>query len=325
MLRFNRLVSGGIITNYDCSSKCKHCVYASSPAWPKDYMPAELAGEIFLLLKQSGCNSIHIGGGEPLLHPEKLFPVLKAAGDHRIQIEYVETNASWHKDLDKTGDLLRQLQGHGVHTLLVSIDPFHNEFIPFCKVKGLLEACRQHRMDVFPWLMEFWGDLDAMGDAERHSPEEYERFFGSGYQLRLMKRYQLNLRGRALQTYKRYIRSVPLRQILEGSAPCKELWGTHHFHIDLYGNFIPQSCPGLSIYFKDLSDGAKVEKYPVLYSLSMEGIKGLFDFAVKSYGFIPEENYTGKCDLCFDIRKFLVMEKKADLPDLQPYGHYIHM
>ena len=140
-----------------------------------------------------------------------------------------------------------------------------------------------------------------------------------------MKRYHLNLRGRALQTYKAYMKTFPVQQILQSSTPCTELSGIHHFHIDLYGNLIPQSCAGLSIHFKDLTKGATPEKYPILHALDLTGIKGLYDLAVNRYGFVPKENYTGKCDLCYDIRKYLVMDLKIDLPDLQPRGHYIYI
>ncbi|NLJ40831.1 MAG: radical SAM protein [Clostridiales bacterium] len=68
MLKINRLVSGGIITNYHCSSKCKHCSYSSSPEWPKDYMTKAMANEVFAILKRMGCNRVHIGGGEPFLN-----------------------------------------------------------------------------------------------------------------------------------------------------------------------------------------------------------------------------------------------------------------
>lgn len=325
MLQFNRLASGGMITNYDCSSKCKHCVYASSPCWPKDYITVDMASEIFQVLRKFQCTAVHIGGGEPLLHPTNLFPILKSAGENGIHIEYIETNASWYKDLRKTGDLLRELQKYHVNTLLVSIDPFHNEFVPFYKVKGVVEACQQFGVEVFPWLMEFWDDLEAMGDTKIHKLEEYEQFFGNDYQIQLLKRYHLNFRGRALQTYKGYLQSYSTEKILQNSGPCRELAGVHHFHIDLYGNFILQSCAGLAIHFRDLTLGVTAEKYPILYALDSIGIKGLYDLAVGSYGFIPKQHYTGKCDLCYDIRKYLVMDQKLDLSDLQPIGHYVYI
>lgn len=324
MLKLNRLISGGLITNYYCSSKCRHCVYNSSPHWPRDYMTVELADEIFQTLKKSGCYAVHIGGGEPLLNPEGLLSVLKVAKNHGIHIEYIETNASWFKDMNSAGELLKKLKDNEVDTLLISIDPFHNEYIPFYKVKGLIEACQKFGIDVFPWLMDFWNHLDAMEDTKTHRLEDYERFFGSGYMLQLLKRYPINLKGRALNTYKEYLRSFPVKEILQGSAPCRELSGVHHFHIDLYGNFIPQSCPGLSIRLSDLSKGALPEKYPIIHALYSSGIKGLYDLATSRYGFVAKESYAGKCDLCNDIRRYLIGKLKLDLPDLKPEEHYIY-
>ena len=40
-----------------------------------------------------GCPSVHIGGGEPLLRPDKLQAVLEAASDCGVGIDYVETNS----------------------------------------------------------------------------------------------------------------------------------------------------------------------------------------------------------------------------------------
>jgi MoaA/NifB/PqqE/SkfB family radical SAM enzyme len=98
VLKISYLASGGIITNYKCSSKCKHCSYSSSPKWPDDYMTPSMADEIFAILKSLGCYSVHIGGGEPLLKPEKILDILETARKNNINIEYIETNASWYKD-----------------------------------------------------------------------------------------------------------------------------------------------------------------------------------------------------------------------------------
>ena len=202
MLRINYLVSGGLITNYRCSSRCRHCVYASSHAWPDDYMTSSAADEIFSLLKKLGCSSIHIGGGEPLLRPERIFPVLESAAGNDVDIEYIETNASWYKDESSAVNILKELRKRGAGCLLISIDPYHNEYIPFYKVKGLIKACSEVNMDVFPWLMEL-DDLDALDDRRPHSGGHAR--LGDDYLLKLPGRYGLNLRGRApdLQTMMR--------------------------------------------------------------------------------------------------------------------------
>lgn len=322
MLKINQLVSGGIITNYNCSSKCSHCVYASSPSWPKDYMTSSEADEILTMLKRLGCNALHIGGGEPLLQPERIYPILELAIRHNIEIEYIETNASWYRDEQSSKEILRELMRRNVYTLLISMDPFHNEYIPFYKVKGLIEACSKVNIGVFPWLMEFWDDLVTLDDRKSHSLEEYAELFGEDYLWNLPKRYGLNLRGRALKTYKPMMKREYFESIIKNSVPCRLLSGVYHFHVDLYGNFIPQSCSGLSIKLSELIDGADPKKYRVFFSLETMGIKGLVDLAVREYGYKPKPKYAGQCDLCFDIRSFLVLEQKKDFPDLQPTNYY---
>lgn len=326
MIRFNRLGSCGIITNYNCSSKCRHCMYASSPQWPKDYMDAGMADKIFKTLRKHGCNSVHIGGGEPLLKYELILPVLDVAAKNNIYIEYIETNASWYKDDRRAGEVIRALKQRYVHTLLISIDPFHNEYIPFRKTKGLMAACNKHDMDVFPWRMEFWDDLDGIGDdAVVHCLEEYEEVYHKDYKLALAKRYGLNPRGRALQTYKQYFANQSVQDILSNSSPCRELLGVNHFHVDLYGNFVPPACSGISLDLQDAVRDVDPKKYIVFSALATEGIKGLYDFAVEQHGYAPKDLYKGKCDFCYDMREYLVLQKNLELPDLQPIGHYMYM
>lgn len=200
MLKISGLASGGIITNYKCSSKCRHCCYSSSPKWPDDYMTSSMADEIFSILKRLGCHSVHIGGGEPLLKPEKILDVLKAAQKNNTNIEYIETNASWYRDEESAKTVLKELKVNGVHTLLISIDPYHNEYIPFWKVKALIQACSEVKMKVFPWQIDFWDDVDAMDNHIPHSFDEYTGLFGQDYPLKLLSRYGINLKGRALKT-----------------------------------------------------------------------------------------------------------------------------
>jgi len=122
-----RLGSGGLITNYFCSSSCKHCLYNCSPHWQKRYIDPDTAGKNLKTIRALGCRSVHIGGGEPLLRPDKLATVLELASQVGISVEYVETNSSWFQDLESAKNLLSDLSRKGLGTLLVSISPFHNE------------------------------------------------------------------------------------------------------------------------------------------------------------------------------------------------------
>lgn len=324
MFSLTRLYGGGLITNYDCSAACAHCAYCSSPKWPKENMSHEMAMRLFRFLRQSGCGSVHIGGGEPLLRPDKLYPVLEDAGEAGIAIEYVETNASWHKSSEKTELILRNLRQRGVDTLLISMDPFHNEFIPFRQVKDLIRCCHENGIGVFAWKEAFFDELDAMGEDAPHTLEEWSSRFGEGNLASLIQRYGLGLKGRALATFRPWLEQMPLERILQASAPCKELAGPYHFHLDLFGNFIPQSCQGLSLSFEDIRQGVTTAAYPVFSRLYEDGIGSLLSYARAEHGFAPATTYVGKCDLCWAIRKHLVLTCRLDLPDLRPAGHYLY-
>jgi MoaA/NifB/PqqE/SkfB family radical SAM enzyme len=130
-LNLGRLVSGGLITNYFCTSACRHGLYNCSPAREKDSITPAAAEESLRAVKSLGCTAVHIGGGEPLLRPEALGEVLDAARRAGVSVDYVETNAAWFTGAESARELLAPLGEKGLRTLLVSISPFHNEHIPY--------------------------------------------------------------------------------------------------------------------------------------------------------------------------------------------------
>ena len=322
-LGISHLSSGGLITNYYCSSQCKHCLYACSPSWQKDYIDQETVRLNLRKLRKLGCSSVHVGGGEPFLALDKLAMVLDTAREEEMRIEYVETNSSWFKNADQAADVLSGLMSHGLNAILVSISPFHNEHIPLNKVKGVLEACQQTGVQPFPWIMDLFSEIDALDGDACHSLEEFAIQYGDDYITRIPNRYWVTMRGRALQTYRPIYPLRSLDSILEKNRNgCGELADTSHFHLDLYGNYLPGLCSGLSIKRDDLGRELKADKYPLLSLLYSKGINGLYDHAVKEHGYIARAEYLSKCDICFTIRSFLVTEKEYQSHELEPAYYY---
>jgi len=240
-----------------------------------------------------------------------------------VHIEYVETNASWYRDAPSARDILSSLKGRGLTTLLISISPFHNEFIPFNRVKGVIEACKDVRMQIFPWIGDFYGEIDRFEGARPHPLSEYEATYGQGYLRGLPSRYWIHFGGRALATFARVFGLKPCGDILSGnSGGCNELMGVTHFHFDLFGNYVPGLCAGLSIHRDDLGARFSPREYPLLDVLYNEGIQGLFDLVSAQYGFIPAQGYMSKCHLCHDLRKYLLFSGKHTFKELQPRGFY---
>jgi hypothetical protein len=322
-LIIDRLRSGGVITNYFCTSACRHCLYRCSPAWPREYISEGAARENFSLIRSLGCNSVHIGGGEPLLRPDGLFPVLEAAAATGVAVDYVETNSSWYRDHGSAMKILAGLRRHGASTLLVSISPLHNEFIPFARVKGVLAACRDAGMNVVPWSDEFIADLDGLDDTRPHSIAEYEALFGSGYLEKIPGRYWISPGGRALETFAPFRKQQTAADLAACSGPCRELAETGHFHLDLFGNYIPGLCAGLAINREDLGTRLSPGDYPVLTVLYNAGVGGLLELVAERHGYRPRRtSYGSKCELCHEIRKFLVVETGTGSRELLPRQHY---
>jgi hypothetical protein len=321
-----RLISGGIITNYFCTSKCGHCLYNCSPQWEKQFLSPQTARKNLQAVRSLGCRSIHIGGGEPMLRPDELGDVLEIAARVGVSVEYVETNSSWFKDSTSAEAFLTGLRNRGLHTLLVSISPFHNEQIPFFKVNGVMAAARRTGVGIFPWVTDFVSDLSQFDPQKTHPLAEFMDVFGQDYLLQVLGRYWIHMGGRALKTYRPLLGKKSFQQILERNpGGCSaELSDTSHFHIDLFGNYIPGLCSGLAISIEDLGKPLSDATYPILTTLYRHGVRGLVKMAKDLIGFSPQKDlYINKCDLCTEMRTFLVQNDYSGSDELKPKEFYL--
>lgn len=267
---------------------------------------------------------MHIGGGEPLTDPDNLSQVLAAANDAGVAIDYVETNSAWYKNARQAAEVLNALKRQGLQTLLVSISPFHTEYIPFAKVTGVMAACRRAGLNIFPWMETFMGDLSAIDPEKTHRFNTLIKQFGNDYLAEIRARYWIHLGGRALGAFRPLYSPQTARAILDAEEEtCRTaLSDTSHFHMDMNGNYIPGLCSGLGISISDLGDTLCPETYPVITALAERGIRGLYQFAVSRSGYCGgKKTFINKCDLCNDIRQYL-FEKGWHLNELTPGGYY---
>lgn len=318
------LVSGGLITTYRCTARCAHCLYNCGPDRGKGYLREDDGAFILSLVRSQGCHSVHIGGGEPLLNPAGLKRVVSTALQNGVGVDYVETNCSWYVDEEKTVQILSELGDVGLHTLLVSISPFHNESIPLAKVRGVIDCCRLTGIDVFPWTADFLMDLSQFDESRPHSLTELINHFGTPYLYQIRSRYWVHPGGRALETFRSLSHTYPAEEIIQQhTGSCRvELGDTSHFHIDLYRNYIPGLCSGLAFPAELLGSVLEENRFKILTLLWRKGIAGLHDWARETHGFTPRQRgYSGKCDLCNDIRRFLVATG-IDFEELRPAGYY---
>ena len=138
---------------------------------------------------------------------------------------------------------------------------------------------------------------------------------------------ELFLQGRAACQLRSFYPTYPASTFF--NEPCRPAFLRNwHNHFDNYGNLIPGYCGGISLgSWRDLDaltkEGIDLETHPVLRFMVAEDVRGLLHFALD---FNYQEfggGYLSKCDLCLDIRRFLVTQ--GDFEELGPQGFYEHL
>ena len=315
-----KLTSGGLMVNYRCSARCGHCLYNCSPDRERAYISPDLAREVFARVRELGTPSMHISGGEPFLEEDKLCAVLQAAQEADMPIDYIETSSSFVTDEESALRSVLRVRELGVRTLSLSISPYHNEFIPMDKVLTLSQACREAGVTPSMWIDEFFPDMTALPTNVAHSRAEYEAYFGKNYWAQLRPRFGLQMLGRALKTHAKDMPTVSTSRIPHMGRSCAELGSLSHYHIDLYGRYIPPSCPGLSLPLSALGVELDPAAYPVYTRLAQDP-RSLLDFC-KAHGFLPQGSYYNRCHLCQDMRLFLYKTFPGAFPELAPASFY---
>ncbi|MBQ8186776.1 MAG: 4Fe-4S cluster-binding domain-containing protein [Clostridia bacterium] len=319
----NTPVYSGIITNYVCTAACRHCMFASSPACAKEYITAETAEKLCAVLEAAGTSSVHIGGGEPFVNFAALCTLIEAMNRHGIGVDYIETNAFWCGDEASARKKLTALKKLGVECIMISVDPFHIEYVPLERPLKLMKLLSGMDFDSFIWQERYLRRLMKLDRTKTHTKEELAAVLGKDYITDTAREYGLGMNGRALAIAGEIYENQPAEQWIT-DEPCTNLISTVHCHLDLYGNVIPSGCPGLAARAEDyLTGNIPAEKYPVMHRLLFGGTNALYAYA-KARGFTPDAaGYPTKCAFCWAMREFLHRTEKSD--DLNPASFYTEM
>ena len=318
-----QLTSGGIIANYRCNASCRHCMYGSSPTAENGYMTIEMAKRVCDTLLRHGCQSVHIGGGEPFLRADDLAALVRVIRQSGLELEYIETNAGWlSRDDARNHETLRKVLDAGADCIMVSVDPFHIEFVPLYKPLALLRLLQESDTSYFVWKEQYLRTLATLDRERTYTPTELEDALGYNIADTCAREYGLGFNGRALNLLRRLHTRKPAEAFLT-DAPCSALRDTGHFHIDFLGQYVPPRCTGIGIAMEDLGawdSGFDAERYPVVSRLREGGLRTLHQLA-QEHGFEADAGgYVSPCELCFDMRKMLV--QRTECRDLTPNAFY---
>ena len=323
------LSSGGVILTYQCSNRCKHCLYASSPEW-KEWMLETDVDTILTGIKKHDqyLTGLHLAGGEPMLRPELVIYAVKRAMELGLPLEYVETNAFWCWDDDKTFETFHRLKDAGLPAILVSSSPFHLEFVSMERVNRAVNVGRKVFGDqgIILYTTYFYQQLQSIDSGHPLPLEDYLEAVGNERaSLAFATEYSLIPNGRAATKLCELYEPHPAAYFFKDTCE-RELASPHHIHIDLYGNYIAGLCTGISLgdgrNLDSLYSGIDLKKKPLIEKLVQGGVEALFNWAVNDFDYQEDlRGYIAKCHLCLDIRRHLI-RSGVGFQELAPRAFY---
>ncbi len=318
----------GLITNYRCTFRCEHCLYCASPQIDEQISDESLEELIHQMDHVLGPVLLHIGGGEPLLHFDRIKRLLSCLAGTGIILEYVETNGS--SLLKKRREKLQALREEGLICLLVSISPFHNSFIQLASLKAVIRDVLMvfGPRGLFPWHTGYLPFLERFSPYQTVPVGDYFSRFSREEVLRQLTAIMyIHPGGRATYFLADYLPCFPAETLL-GKDCSESLASSVHAHMDYKGNYLTGFCSGLRLgegagfSLETLYDeGIQLGRYPILDILVKNGIGGLYDYAC-SAGYAPlKRGYVSPCYLCLDLRLYLYFENEK-YPELYPDFFY---
>ena len=297
----------GLVLTYWCNARCASCYLRCSPdrhGW-MDVAQAVAFWRSLVEASPHGCR-IHLTGGEPFGDWQRLIALCRRArSELLVGPDKVETNAFWATGEGIVRDRVRALDEAGMRRLVISADPFHQQFVPLdrCRLAARVasDVLGPERVQVRwrDWLAGGF-DTGALGASERSAL--FARYAAH-------RRERLN--GRAADALAAHLSAQPA-EAFRGSDCRSAVLRSRHVHVDPDGRVMPGTCAGIVVgdlsrhpaaeAWRDLAD--RHAQMPVVSVLARSGPYGLVPTA-ETLGYRPAPGYAGKCHLCWDVRRFL--------------------
>jgi len=331
-------ISCGIFLSYRCNSECRHCMYACSPRWSNDWISLNDLKTILSQLSDKilpspygvhrvGVNyGLHFTGGEPFLNYPLLLEAVKMAKDYGIPSIFVETNSYWCTDPGRMIEKLVELKDSGLDGILVSVNPFIVEYVPFERIENNISlSLKLFGYNTIIYQYEFYRQFKEANLRGLLRFEDYLKIHG----LKRLEWVELIPMGRACYKLRDIFPKYPARIFFKEN--CREsLLREWHTHVDNYGNYIAGYCGGISLgdarkINQLLEEGIDLDEKPILNILISKNLEELYKLAVREFDYKErEDGYISRCDLCLDIRRCIALQTE-EYQELSPREYYTRL
>jgi hypothetical protein len=297
-------------------------MYACSPKWDEDWISQEDLDTYSSMLSDKIKPSIygpehidlnsglHFTGGEPFLNFGLLLRATEIARMYNIPSTFVETNCYWCTGDKGTEENMRRLKRAGLNGILISVNPFLLEHVPFERTFRAIKIAKSiFGENTLVYQSFFYQKFKKFGITHTLAFADFIDRAGIGS----LNHAEVIPMGR-LPYQLGYLFQKHPAQSFFGQSCSRRLTSPHHVHIDNYGNYIGGFCGGISL--GDCHDpsfffnGALVTDIEELYKLGKE-------FQYEDI----LEGYVSACHLCLDIRKHLV-QRSNNFTELTPAQMY---
>ena len=295
---------------YLCNSKCRHCQLGEEEERKNfpSHIDKDLAVEIVRKVgKKYNPKSVMTFGGEPLLYPKIIYAIHKEAMKVGIPVRDVITNGFWSRKTEEIQEIAEKLVKSGVNEATISVDCFHQEFIPLEIVKKAAGSLLKAGIERISWNPCWVVSKDHNNPYNRKTKAILERL----KDLRVKEGEGNNAQpeGRATLWLKDFLLSkakalkgkcgdMPYTEELDSVkticvepdgriAICKDLYIGNAFETDII----------------DIVENYDPFKIPEAKAIIENGMEGLINWA-RTKGVEPDPTgYYNVCHMCTDIRR----------------------
>ena len=136
------------VVTWACTGRCRHCSEGEH-ALNGEHIDADAAvGAVYEICRHYQIESLMTFGGEPLLYPEIVCKIHKAAKKMGIPKRDLITNGFFSKDEKRIREVVSMLTESGAGSIALSVDAFHQETMPLEPVRYFAECVQKTDMSI---------------------------------------------------------------------------------------------------------------------------------------------------------------------------------
>ena len=311
------------LLTFRCNSECKHCAYQAGPQGRGVIDTNNAKRWLKELVETQPLRWLTLHGGEPFLYLELMMEILHLAKELGVPRRGAITNGFWAKDQETARQILENLRHSGLNCITFSVDGFHQEFVPFHKVRQAIEAATIVGFEKV-WIDGYYLEsLNAENQYDRMTRKLLDELADvDGIEI---SSYKVDLEGRGanhLIEFATLLDELPNKKCqlpfwLGGNLRSPEV-----VEIDYEGNVT--LCPGICIgsagndSILKIIEGYNYREHPIIRVLEEEGPLGLYHLA-EALQLNPRSAFADECHLCYEMRRLLHRHYPNHLAPAQCY------